>query len=163
MPKQELQPISHHEVYRPRGEKLTDTFAGKHVRQYDSYDPRLVIDVLRDGKYFGKIIADNFTSFEQAAISLNRVEFARGHHKARLIFAIGQTVLDRDGILKHQVYSPEGLVGYATGDNLDFYLASFFYDDERIKAKAKEGNGSFDEKVQKYIEEELDIPGLFKS
>lgn len=154
--------IVHHEVYTHRGEKLTGTYAGKRVREYDSYDPRLVIDIFKDGNYFGKIIADNFTFFETGVCTrLDRVELVRGHHKARLIFGMGNSIPE-EGVLKHEVFSPEGIVGYAYGDNLDFYLASLFHSDPKIKEKAEEGAGRFDDNAQRYIEQALGIEGLFR-
>lgn len=163
MAKIELQPITHHEVYKPRGEKLVATYAGKHVREYDSHDPRLVIDLIQNGEYQGKIIADNFTLFETGiSTRLDTVELIRGHHKARLVFAIGKSSFDTEGSVKHEVYSPDGIVGYARGDNLDFYLASLLYEDPNIRQKALTGWGSFDKSVQQYIEEELSLPGIFK-
>ncbi len=164
MSKQEYAPITHHEIYKPRGEKLIATYAGRHVREYDSFDPRLVIDIMQNGDYLGKIIADNFTLFENGINThLDRVEFIRGHHKARLIFGIGNSTLDEDGVVRHEVYSPDGIVGYAYGDKLDFYLASLLYDDPKILEKARAGEGRFDEKVQRYLEQELSLPGLFKN
>jgi hypothetical protein len=163
MPRPESHSVIHHEAYRTRGEKLVGTYAGRHVRQYDSYDPRLVIDLVTGEQYLGKIIADNYTMLEWGLpTQLNRVDLIRGHHKARLIFQIGNSVLDANGFAKHQVYSSDGLVGYAYGQDLDFYLASLIYDDPKIKEVAGKGGGGFDEAVQRYLEKELEMPELFK-
>lgn len=161
MSKNELQPITHPEIDTRRGGKLIATFANRKVRQYDSYDPRTVIDLMEQDKHIGKIIVDKYPAFETGNyLDVDRVEVIKGHHKARLVFAFGKT-LSSDGVLKHEVYSPEGLVGYAYGDNFDYYLASLFYDDPTLKSLADEGQASFDKAVQEYIEEELATPGIF--
>jgi hypothetical protein len=161
----ESHPVMHHENYISRGEKRVGTYAEGHVREYDSYDPRLVIDlgVDTDGKDLGKIIADNFPLLEWGlGTRIDKVELIRGHHKARLLFQIGNTTLDENGFTRHEVYSPDGLIGYAYGQDLDFYIASLFHDDPKIKERARKGGGRFDEKVQQYLEKELEMPGLFK-
>ena len=162
MTRQESQPIENPNVCLPRGEKLAATYAGRHVREYDSFDPRLVIDIVQNGNYMGKIIADRHTSFETGtAISLDQVELISARRKARLIFAIGKSIFGDNGTIWHEVYSPEGIIGYAFGDNLDFYLASLLHDDPKIKEKVQNGEGGFDEEVQRYLERELGLPGLF--
>jgi hypothetical protein len=161
MPNSESQPI-YNEHYRTRGEKLVARFAGGHVRQYDSYDPRIVMDIIKDGRKAGKLVADDYPLFETGhATQLDRVDLIRGHHRAKLIFQIGNTDLDAKGFARHQVWSPDGLVGYAYGQNLDFYLASLIYNDPKLKTEAQKGGGGFDEAVQEYLAKELGMPGLF--
>jgi hypothetical protein len=178
MPNSETQPShhSHSEHYRERGEKKIAEYAkyldakGKpkfHVREYDSYDPRLAIDLGEDasGKDLGKIIADNFTMFEWGiSTRLDRVDLIRSHHhRGKLLFQIGEDGFDENGVyLGHKVYAPGKFIGYAYGDNLDYYMASLFHDDPALKAKAQEGGAGFDEAVQKYLAKELDMPGLDK-
>lgn len=158
MSKNESQPKTMSEHAYRRGGKLIESFANKKVRRYDTFDPRLVIDLPKKGD---KIIVDKFSPFETGInTDIDRVEIIRGHHKARLLFSFGKTSVE-DGDWKHEVLSPDGLVGYAYGEKLDYYLASCLHNDERLLELAK-GHGRFDEMVEEYLERELKITGLFK-
>ncbi|OGH03061.1 MAG: hypothetical protein A2798_01370 [Candidatus Levybacteria bacterium RIFCSPHIGHO2_01_FULL_37_17] len=160
MPNIELHPQHSEHSYR-RGGKLTASYADKKVRQYDTFDPRIVVDLPSKGKQRDKIIIDKYSAFESGiVIDLDRIEIIRGHHKARLVVSIGRTEVV-DGEFKHEVYSPHGLLGYAHGEKLDLYLASLFYDDPKLK-ELSVGHGHFDREVEEYLEKEFETPGLFK-
>lgn len=162
MSKNEYQPTTYPEINYRRGGRLIASYAEKRVRQYDTHDPRLVIDLIVEGKQTGKIIVDKFSPFEANTFTdIDRVEIIRGHHRARLLFSFGKTD-NFEGTLRYEVYTPHGIVGYAYGENLDYLLASALYDDPKLKVLAQEGQGSFDKEVLEYLEEELGIPGIFK-
>ncbi|OGH10989.1 MAG: hypothetical protein A3B38_00280 [Candidatus Levybacteria bacterium RIFCSPLOWO2_01_FULL_36_13] len=160
MSRTETQPITTSEHAYRRGGKLVAVYAGDKVRQYDTHDPRLVIDLGNKGD---KIIVDKHSPFESGAFSdIDRVEIIRGDSKATLFFGIGRTTTE-NGIQKHEICSPDGTVGYAYGEKIEYLLASLLYDDPKLIELAKEGRASFDSKVQEFFEQEFQALGVFKS
>src|SRR3989344_2043307 len=106
MSRTETQPITTSEHAYRRGGRLVAVYAGDKVRQYDSHDPRFVIDLVKEGKQVGKIIVDKHSPFESGTFSdIDRVEIIREGNKATLFFGIGRTTIE-NGIQKHEICSP---------------------------------------------------------
>ena len=127
------------------------------VRRYDSYDPRLAIDIPS-----GVVVFDNLNPFESHSFSdLDKVEFKREGQDPVVLFTVGNSDIF-NGEMRHEVHSPECHIGFAFGDHLEYAFAARLYPTRTIRGKAIFGQGRFDESVERYIEEQVDLPKFYK-
>ncbi len=122
------------EMHHTPDGRVVESYAGGKVKVYDGHSPKTTIDI---PEFNVHIAIHKFGPFEFNKIDeIDDVLVRKGHHKSR--FAAGFTDRENGGPYGYDVWSSEGIIGFASGKRLDLLIASLFYDDLGLTGAIKD-------------------------
>lgn len=122
-----------------------ETYADGKIKVYGGHNPKTTIDI---PEFNTHVTIHKFGPFEfNKENEVDNVLVRKGHHKSKLAIAFSDR--EHGGPYEYDVWSPEGIIGFAYGKRLDLLIGSLFYDDPKLDELIKDTG--MDNYIQRHL------------